>query len=50
MGAEKKLSKSFSGYFMTTEEKKSMAIKPEGGGGLNGPAIKRRTLFFLRLP
>ena len=45
MGAEKKLSKTVSSYFMTKkkkEYKRSMAIKPEGGGV--GKALMARLL------
>ena len=42
LGAEKKLSKSVSGYFMT--KKNPTAIKPEGG-----PAIKKIIFFAASL-
>ena len=51
LGADKKLSKSVSGYFMT-KKKIPMAIKPEGKGG-GGKALMARPLreeLFLWLP
>ena len=47
LGTEKKLSKSVSGFLM--KKKILRPLSPEGGGGLNGPVIKRKNFFAASL-